>query len=99
MKWFKVALAVIAGVWLLAVILIGAGGTWLVHNQDTVADAVMDASGISEEIANAKTARCDIARQRLQALWDRAVENHSLDDQSDVIDQAESEVKVACAAK
>jgi len=99
MKWIKIALAVLAGVWLLAMILLGAGGTWLVRNQDTVADAVMDASGISEEIANAKTARCDLARERMQAMWDRAVDANMLDQHSEAIDQAESEMKVACAAK
>ncbi|MCR2833128.1 hypothetical protein [Parerythrobacter lacustris] len=97
MRAIKIILGVFAGLWLLTVILIGAGGAWLSNNPDVVAEAAVEASGIKEQVARAADANCKAAEERYNMAWNRAVDSNQLDAMEDSLRMLESEAKATCA--
>ncbi|MGE3692011.1 MAG: hypothetical protein AB7F98_11585 [Novosphingobium sp.] len=98
MKFFKMAFLAVGGLFLLGVALVGASGWWLSNNVDTVAEAAVDASGIKTEIANQQRERCSRARAAFDRMWDDAVDNNLERQREAAIEQAEADMKAACAA-
>ena len=92
----KVLIKVFFGVAVLAVVLVVAGGYWLENNADTVAEAAMDASGMTEDLAAQRELRCDSAQRQFQSAWDRAVETGTDERDADRLDYLEAEAKAAC---
>lgn len=92
----KALFKVFFGVAVLAVVLVFAGGYWLESNADTVAEAAMDASGMTEDLAAQRALRCDAAQRHFQSAWDRAVENGTDERDADRLDYLEAEAKAAC---
>nr|WP_137676558.1 hypothetical protein [Parerythrobacter lutipelagi] len=97
MKAFKIIAGAFAGLWLITVVLIGAGGTWLTNNTDVVAEAAVEASGIKEQVAKAEAERCRAAEEQFSMAWNRAVDSNRLDQMEDSLRQMESQVKAMCA--
>jgi gamma-glutamyl:cysteine ligase YbdK (ATP-grasp superfamily) len=88
----------LGGLFLLGVMLIGAGGTWLTHNTDTLAEAAVDASGIKDAVTQARDANCRRARDEYDRLWDRAVESATMETAADALERVEAEVRSICPA-
>lgn len=86
----------LGGLFLLGVVLIGAGGAWLNRNTDTIAEAAVDASGIKGIIAKEREAGCRRAKDEYDRLWDRAVESGTMESSSDALERVEAEVRSIC---
>lgn len=99
MKFVKAAALTLGGVFLLAILLIGAGGTWLSRNADTVAEAAVNASGIKDEIASQQRQRCLRAKAAFDQMWNDAVDNNLQEERAAAIESAEADMNAACAEK
>ena len=86
------------GIAVLAVVLVFAGGYWIQNNADTVAEAALDASGVSADMAAKRAMQCEAARRQFQSAWDRAVESGTDEQQADVLDSMEAQADIACRA-
>lgn len=71
MKVVKRIFQIAAGLWLLAMIVLGAGTAWLQNNPETVTAAVEDAVGLEQ--VDTRHAR-SVGRARAEA-WERAYDN------------------------
>jgi hypothetical protein len=73
-----------------------ATGNWLTSNEDKVAEALVEASGVKEAVANERRAKCERAKRRAQAAWDKSVESGQIANRSDEIDAMDAEVRELC---
>lgn len=99
MKAVKIVLMSLAGLALLSVALVGAGGAWLSSNVDTVAEAAVNASGIKDEISKQRRERCALAKAEFDRMWDDAVDRNRLEERQGAIESAEAGMKAICSAK
>ncbi|MCB2084027.1 MAG: hypothetical protein H6919_05940 [Sphingomonadaceae bacterium] len=97
MRAIKIIGGVFAGLWLLTVLLIGAGGAWVTNNTDELAESFIEASGIDEQIAKADAERCRAAEEAFNQAWNRAVDTNTLEGRADELDRAQSAARAACA--
>mgnify|MGYP001765231641 CR=1 FL=1 len=94
----KALIKIFFGVAVLAVVLVFAGGYWIENNADTVAQAALDASGASEDMAAQRDLRCETAQRQFQSAWDESVERGTDERDADMLDMMESQARIACDA-
>lgn len=97
MNYAKGCLLLIGLIGLLIVATLVFGGVWFSKNMDKVADAAVEASGIKEKIAKEDQARCESAKRRAQAEWERAVASGRVNDYTAEIDELDAQAKRLCA--
>ena len=96
MKNVKRVFAVLAGLWLVSMLILGFGGDWMSKGTDQVAGAVLKSSGIQEQIDTARQARCDDAQAAYQEAWDDAVESGRVEQNQSELDRVERQVEALC---
>lgn len=90
--------------WLLLVVLLGVGGSYLARNPGVLMGEVQMSTApgaMSEQIKEMQDEQCELARQDTQRIWDRAVDENRLDDErtQQRLEQAEQRVARECRSQ
>jgi 3-deoxy-D-arabino-heptulosonate 7-phosphate (DAHP) synthase class II len=92
----KALIKMFFGVAVLAIVLVFAGGYWIENNADVVAEAAMDASGLTEDIAARQESRCQEARRNAQDAWDRSVDSGTDEQNAAILERLDAAAEMAC---
>lgn len=96
MKSLKVLASAAVLVWIIGMVVLALGGRFAVEHSDVAAQALVEASGIKDQVKMVQDERCRQARLNFDQMWDRAVEENQLERMEDALDRARASVDSFC---
>lgn len=90
------AIKAIVIVWVIGMIALAIGGPLLTSNADVAAEALVEASGIDEQIAKVGEERCRQHQENYDNMWERSIESSNPEAMEDALRRAEIAMESYC---
>jgi hypothetical protein len=92
MQAIKTIVGVLGCLWLIFMLVFGAGSSWLIGNADKIDEAI-------EGVTSTKTKQCELMREEYQDAWNRAVDSGNFSRHEDDLKRMKRAVEVSCPDK
>jgi hypothetical protein len=89
MQAVRTIVGVLGCLWLIFMLVFGAGSSWLIGNSDKIDEAI-------EGVTSTKKKQCELMHEEYQDAWNRAVDSGNFNRHEDDLKRMKRAVEISC---